>query len=47
VALDFLSFYSQAIWFEGNCAGHVENRLRRLGEHADRPHRIRYKMLMG
>jgi hypothetical protein len=37
---------SQVVWFEGNYADYMEDRRRRLGEEADRPHRVRYKPLM-
>jgi ATPase subunit of ABC transporter with duplicated ATPase domains len=49
IATHILAFEgdSQAVWFEGNYADYMEDRRRRLGEDADRPHRIRYKPLMG
>jgi energy-dependent translational throttle protein EttA len=49
VATHILAFEgdSQVTWFEGNYADYFEDRRRRLGEDADRPHRIRYKGLMG
>jgi hypothetical protein len=37
---------SQAVWFEGNSADYVADRRKRLGEDADKPHRIRYRPLM-
>jgi ATP-binding cassette ChvD family protein len=47
VATHILAFEgdSQAVWFEGNYADYLEDRRKRLGEDADRPHRIRYKPL--
>ncbi len=47
VATHILAFEgdSQAVWFEGNYADYEADRRRRLGEAADRPHRIRYKPL--
>ncbi len=36
---------SQVTWFEGNYADYMEDRRRRLGEEADRPHRVRYRPL--
>ncbi|HEV2076049.1 MAG TPA: energy-dependent translational throttle protein EttA [Thermoleophilaceae bacterium] len=36
---------SRVVWFEGNYARYEESRRRRLGEAADRPHRIRYRRL--
>ena len=49
IATHILAFEgdSQAVWFEGNYADYMADRRRRLGEDADRPHRIRYKPLMG
>ena len=48
IATHMLAFESdsQVVWFEGNYADYVEDRRKRLGEDADRPHRIRYKPLM-
>jgi ATP-binding cassette ChvD family protein len=37
---------SQVVWFEGNFEAYEENRRARLGEEADRPHRITYKKLV-
>ena len=37
---------SRAVWFEGNYQEYEENRRRRLGAQADRPHRIKYKRLV-
>jgi sulfate-transporting ATPase len=36
---------SQVVWFEGNFEAYEEHRHARLGEEADRPHRITYKRL--
>ena len=36
---------SQVRWFEGNFEAYEENRRARLGNEADRPHRITYKKL--
>ena len=36
---------SQAVWFEGNYQDYEADRKRRLGEAADRPHRIKYRRL--
>ena len=36
---------SQVRWFEGNFEAYEENRRERLGEAADRPHRLTYKRL--
>jgi len=36
---------SQVVWFEGNYAEYEADKKRRLGEDADRPHRIQYKPL--
>jgi len=48
IATHILAFEgdSQAVWFEGNYADYVADRRKRLGEDADKPHRIRYKPLM-
>jgi sulfate-transporting ATPase len=37
---------SQVLWFEGNFEAYEEHRRERLGEEADRPHRITYKKLV-
>ncbi|MBI3371453.1 MAG: energy-dependent translational throttle protein EttA [Betaproteobacteria bacterium] len=37
---------SSAVWFEGNYADYLADRRKRLGEDADKPHRIRYKPLV-
>ena len=49
IATHMLAFEgdSQMVWFEGNYADYLEDRRKRLGEDADKPHRIRYKPLMG
>jgi energy-dependent translational throttle protein EttA len=36
---------SQVVWFEGNFEAYEEHRHERLGDEADRPHRITYKRL--
>ena len=48
VATHILAFEgeSKVVWFEGNFSAYEEERRRRLGIEADRPHRIRYKKLM-
>ena len=47
VATHILAFEgdSNVVWFDGNFSAYEENRRRRLGIEADRPHRIRYKKL--
>ena len=47
IATHILAFEgdSQVVWFEGNYADYVADRRKRLGEDADKPHRIRYKPL--
>jgi ATP-binding cassette ChvD family protein len=47
VATHVLAFEgdSQVTWFEGNFEAYEENRHERLGDEADRPHRITYKKL--
>jgi len=49
IATHILAFEgdSQVVWFEGNYADYVADRRKRLGEDADKPHRIRYRPLMG
>jgi ATP-binding cassette ChvD family protein len=49
IATHMLAFEddSRVVWFEGNFADYLEDRRKRLGEDADKPHRIRYKPLMG
>ncbi|MGZ8263107.1 MAG: energy-dependent translational throttle protein EttA [Burkholderiales bacterium] len=48
VATHILAFEgeSNVVWFEGNYADYLADRRRRLGDDADKPHRIRYKALM-
>jgi len=48
VATHILAFEgeSQVVWFEGNYEDYMADRRRRLGDDADKPHRIRYKALM-
>jgi sulfate-transporting ATPase len=36
---------SQVVWFEGNFQDYLEDKRRRLGDEADRPHRLTYKKL--
>ena len=47
IATHILAFEgdSQVVWFAGNYSEYEEDRKRRLGSEADRPHRIRYKKL--
>jgi sulfate-transporting ATPase len=47
VATHVLAFEgdSQVVWFEGNFEAYEEHRRARLGDEADRPHRITYKKL--
>jgi sulfate-transporting ATPase len=47
IATHMLAFEgdSQVVWFEGNYADYETDRRHRLGEAADRPHRIKYKPL--
>jgi ATP-binding cassette ChvD family protein len=48
IATHILAFEgdSALTWFEGNYADYEADRRRRLGQEADRPHRIRYKPLV-
>ena len=48
VATHILAFEgeSKVAWFEGNFSEYEEDRHKRLGIEADRPHRIKYKKLM-
>ena len=48
IATHILAFEgdSQVVWFEGNLEAYEEDRHRRLGAAADRPHRITYKKLV-
>ena len=47
VATHILAFEgdSQVVWFQGNYEDYETDRRRRLGDEADRPHRIKYKPL--
>jgi ATPase subunit of ABC transporter with duplicated ATPase domains len=47
VATHILAFEgdSQAFWFPGNYSDYEEDRHKRLGKAADRPHRITYRKL--
>jgi ATP-binding cassette ChvD family protein len=47
IATHILAFEgdSEVVWFAGNYSEYEEDRRRRLGSDADRPHRIRYKRL--
>jgi ATPase subunit of ABC transporter with duplicated ATPase domains len=47
IATHILAFEgdSEVVWFEGNYRDYEEDRRRRLGEDADRPHRIKYRRL--
>jgi ATP-binding cassette ChvD family protein len=47
IATHILAFEgdSQVVWFEGNYQDYEADRKRRLGDEADRPHRIKYKRL--
>ena len=47
IATHILAFEgdSQVVWFAGNYSEYEEDRKRRLGSEADRPHRIKYKRL--
>jgi sulfate-transporting ATPase len=47
VATHVLAFEgdSEVVWFEGNFEAYEENKRMRLGDEADRPHRITYKRL--
>lgn len=49
IATHMLAFEgdSKVVWFEGNYADYEADRKRRLGDEADKPHRIRYKPLAG
>ncbi len=48
IATHILAFEgeSQVVWYEGNYQEYEADRKRRLGEEADRPHRIKYKKLV-
>ena len=47
IATHILAFEgdSKVVWFEGNYSDYEEDRKRRLGKDADRPHRIKYRHL--
>ena len=47
IATHILAFEgdSRAVWFEGNYSDYEADRRRRLGEAAERPHRIKYRQL--
>jgi ATP-binding cassette ChvD family protein len=47
IATHILAFEgeSRVVWFEGNYAEYLADRRKRLGDDADRPHRLRYKAL--
>jgi hypothetical protein len=47
VATHILAFEgdSQVVWFDGNYSQYEEDRRKRLGIDADRPHRISYRKL--
>ena len=47
IATHILAFEgdSQVVWYAGNYSDYEEDRRRRLGSEADRPHRIKYKRL--
>ena len=47
IATHILAFEgdSQVVWFEGNFADYMEDKHRRLGDEADKPHRIKYKSI--
>jgi sulfate-transporting ATPase len=49
IATHMLAFEgdSQVVWFQGNYQDYEADRHRRLGAEADRPHRIRYRPLVG
>jgi len=48
IATHILAFEgdSQVTWFEGNYGEYLDDRRRRMGDDADKPHRIRYRGLM-
>jgi energy-dependent translational throttle protein EttA len=47
VATHILAFEgdSRVVWFEGNYQAYEEDRHKRMGTDADRPHRIKYRKL--
>ena len=48
IATHILAFEgdSRVVWFEGNYQAYEQDRKRRLGDDADRPHRVRFKKLV-
>lgn len=48
IATHILAFEgdSQVVWFEGNWQEYEEDRKRRLGDEAERPHRLKYRKLV-
>jgi ATPase subunit of ABC transporter with duplicated ATPase domains len=48
IATHILAFEgdSRAVWFEGNYQEYEEDRRKRLGVEADRPHRVKYRRLV-
>ncbi len=48
IATHILAFEgeSQVVWFDGNYSEYEQDRKRRLGIEAERPHRIKYKKLL-
>ena len=48
IATHMLAFEDDGnvVWFQGNYADYLEDRRKRLGDEADKPHRVRYKALM-
>jgi ATP-binding cassette ChvD family protein len=48
IATHILAFEgdSEAVWFEGNFQGYIEDLKRRKGPDADQPHRIKYRKLV-
>jgi ATPase subunit of ABC transporter with duplicated ATPase domains len=47
IATHILAFEgnSEVVWFEGNYSDYEDDKKRRLGDEADKPHRIKYKKL--
>jgi ATPase subunit of ABC transporter with duplicated ATPase domains len=47
IATHILAFEgdSEVVWYEGNFADYEEDKIRRLGEDAVNPHRIKYKRI--
>jgi ATPase subunit of ABC transporter with duplicated ATPase domains len=48
IATHILAFEgeSRVVWFDGNFSEYEDDRRKRLGAEADRPHRIRYRKLV-